>query len=291
MTGTENELIDERYELVMERIREAAGEDAFGEPLLPFFGTCADFLVMLAKILERSLSGGISSVSTEELAAENHALYADILPGRYERSFADPDHIVPLFESAGIPDGKKIAQYLSFLYTEIRGLIPYAYEGRKEIFVIFAEFFMEIYTLFRLSAVEGGYPEADAVRDIIYWFESDNCDVIIPDNTASKIDPSDDFLRKIVCTADLSDERYLYLSGEYVTENEIRTAKFLNTLSEDEIRSMADTFTEGYRTGFVKAGKPIDKKRSANIRSQTSSGWDSSQSSTGQARCRLPEGE
>ena len=33
----------------------------------------------------------------------------------------------------------------------------------------------------------------------------------------------------------------------------------MNTLSEAEIRSMADTFTEGYRIGFIKAGKPLDK--------------------------------
>ena len=266
MTGTDNELMDERYDLVMERMRQAAGEEAFGEPLLSFFRTCSDFLVTLSEILDRALSGRIANVSEEELAAENRALYADILPGRYEKSFANPDHIVPLFESAGITDAKKTAQYLSFIYAELRGLIPYAYAGRKEIFVIFAELFIEVYTLFRLSHIEGGYPEAEAVRDIIYWFERDNCDVIIPDNVADKVDPSNDFLRKIACTSDLSDMRYLYLSGEYVTENEIKTARFLNTLPEEAIQSMADTFTEGYRTGFVKAGKPIDKKRSVNIR-------------------------
>ena len=266
MTCTDEELLDERYELVMERIRAMNGEDALGEPLLSFFDMCSSYLVFLSEILERALSGGMKDVSKEALISENHRLYEDILPDRYENSFANPDHATEMFENAGIPEGRQIAQYMSFVYTEIRGLIPYAYEGRKEIFTIVAELFVQIHTAFRLAASEGAYPEAEAIRDMIYWFESDNCDIIIPENVEDKIDPDNDFLRKIVCCEDLSDDRFLYLSGEYVTDNETGIARFLNTLPEEEIKAMAHTFTEGYRIGFVKAGKPLDKKTGVNIR-------------------------
>ncbi|MCR5672540.1 MAG: aminopeptidase [Lachnospiraceae bacterium] len=266
MTGTENELMDERYGLVMDRIKETMGEDAFGEPLLSFFHTCSSWLIFLSNILERSLAGKISDVSTEDLAAENHKLYEDILPANYAASFANPDFAVSEFKKADISNAGKLAQYLSFTYTELRGLIGYAFEGQKEIFTIFAELYAEIYTSFRLSALDETYPDPEGIRDIIYWFERDNCDVIIPENVSDKVDASNDFVRKIVCDADLDDERFLYLSGEYVTENEKGIARFLNTLSEEEIKSMADTFTEGYRIGFVKAAKPLDKKTSANIR-------------------------
>ncbi|MCR5688436.1 MAG: aminopeptidase [Lachnospiraceae bacterium] len=260
------ELIDERYALAMDRIKEAASEEAFGQPLQPFFGVCTDLLILLAAILERALSGGISSVSKEELAAENHRLYADILPENYGKSFADPDYIVPLFEKAGIPDAEEMAHLLSFLYTELRGLIGYAYEGRKEIFTIFAELFIQIHTMFTLAADEDCLPSAESVRSAIYWFESDCCDIITPCRIGDTVDPSNDFLRRIVCSEDLDDDRYLYLSGEYVTDDEIRCAHFLRSLPDEEIQLMADTFTEGYRIGFVKAGKPIDEKKSANIR-------------------------
>lgn len=66
--------------------------------------------------------------------------------------------------------------------------------------------------------------------------------------------------------SDLSDVRYLYKYGEYVTENEIKMAKHLNTLSEEAINDMARTFTEGYRIGFVLGNKPLDKKKTVNIR-------------------------
>lgn len=265
MTGTDNELLDERYELVIGRIRDIRGEDAFGEPLLSFFLSCSKWIDTLSCILDRALSGGMESVSCEALIAENHMLYEDILPENYDRSFANPDHITKLFTDAAIPDAASHAKYLSFIYTELRGLIGYAYEGRKEILTIYAEMFGEVYTCYRFAAMDQSYPDAEDIRSIIYWFEYDNCDIIMPLIVSDRIDASNDFLKKLVFS-DTTSERFLYLSGEYVTDNEIKTAHFLESLSEDEIQKMADTFTEGYRIGFVKANKPLDKKKSVNIR-------------------------
>ena len=260
----DNELINERYALALEGIRQIKDEE---EGILgSYFNVCSDFLTGLSRILERAVSGKIGEASVQELADENRRLYEDVAGENYEKSFANPDHIIEAFKAENIPEAEKSAQLLSFLYAELRGLIGYAYEGNKEIFTIFAELFVEVHTLFRHALLEGTFPKAESIRNVIASFEKDNCDIIIPDSVAHKVDCSYDFLTDIICNEDLSSERFLYLSGEYVTENEIRTARFLNTLSEQQIQSMADTFTEGYRIGFVKAGKPIDKKTSANIR-------------------------
>lgn len=37
-------------------------------------------------------------------------------------------------------------------------------------------------------------------------------------------------------------------------------AKFLNSLPEETINTMADTYTEGYRIGFEVTGKDLSKK-------------------------------
>jgi leucyl aminopeptidase (aminopeptidase T) len=66
--------------------------------------------------------------------------------------------------------------------------------------------------------------------------------------------------------SDLFDLRYLYYFGEYVTGNEIRTARHLLAQPEETIRLMADTFTEGYRRGFEAGGKDITRKKTVNIR-------------------------
>ena len=266
MTGTDNELMDERMMLVTDRIKETVKEEAFSEPLLSYFDACSKFLITLSDIMSRSLAGGISALSEEELARENRMLYEDIIPENYASSFANPDYITSVFEKADIPEPKKMASYLSFIYCEIRGLIPYAFEGRREIFTLYAELYMEVYTAFRLAIVDGSYPESESVRDIIYWFEHDNCDIVIPDTVSDRIDPDNDFLEKIIMDSDLSTTRYLYLSGEYVSENEKGIVRYLNGLPEEEIKKIADTYTEAYRIGFVKAGKPFDKKTGVNIR-------------------------
>lgn len=43
-------------------------------------------------------------------------------------------------------------------------------------------------------------------------------------------------------------------------------AQHLNSLSEQQIKDMAATFTEGYRKGFILGNKPLEKKQTVNIR-------------------------
>ena len=47
--------------------------------------------------------------------------------------------------------------------------------------------------------------------------------------------------------------------------NERETAAYLNSLSQEKIDKMADTFSEGYRIGFVNTGKDLSKKSVVNI--------------------------
>ena len=66
--------------------------------------------------------------------------------------------------------------------------------------------------------------------------------------------------------SDLTDLRYLYRFGEYVSENELKTAEYLNSLPQETIDKMADTYTEGFRVGFINTGKDLSKKSVVNIR-------------------------
>ena len=70
----------------------------------------------------------------------------------------------------------------------------------------------------------------------------------------------------IIENADLSSDRYLYRFGEYITENELGTARRLRSLPEETIQKMADVYTEGYRIGFINTGKDLSKKSVVNIR-------------------------
>lgn len=81
-----------------------------------------------------------------------------------------------------------------------------------------------------------------------------------------QIDPSRDFAKNIIENADLTNAEYLYSFGEYIGENQIRTAEHLAELPEEVIRKMAEVYTEGYRIGFINTGKDLSKKSVVSIR-------------------------
>ena len=151
---------------------------------------------------------------------------------------------------------------MSFLYTELRGVIPYAFEKKTEYLDILFELFIEVYNQFE----EENEPEYEHVRQTIYWYASDYCDVFLADRIKEQIDPEDNFAADLIMNSDFNDVRYLYYYGEYVSENEKRTAMHLNELPLETIQKMADVYTEGYRIGFVNTGKNLSKKATVNIR-------------------------
>ena len=48
--------------------------------------------------------------------------------------------------------------------------------------------------------------------------------------------------------------------------NEIEMAKYLNSLDQDKIDSLAFVYTEGYRKGFINTGKDLSIKETVDIR-------------------------
>lgn len=247
--------LSERYVLAMERIRQICTEHTVPEPFCGYFKRTAEFLVQMAELKQCVDSGEIERYSLNERKALNESLYRDILPGQYEESFANPVYSVAVL-------GDVHGRILSFLYAELRGLIVYIYEQRTEETVVLLELFIEIYNRFEREET----PEYKEIQQIVYWFVSDYSDLFVTARVREGVDPSLDFAVKIVMESDLSDLSYLYRYGEYVSENEIKTAEFMNALSEEEICAMADTYTEGYRIGFLAGGKDISIKKSVNIR-------------------------
>lgn len=81
-----------------------------------------------------------------------------------------------------------------------------------------------------------------------------------------QLDPELDFATKIVMESDLSDPDILYQYGEYISENEIDTLKFLNKLPQEEITAMAKTYVDGFHEGFIINNIDMSPKRSVNIR-------------------------
>jgi len=261
----ERELLQERLELALLRIREIPGEDFQGAELLPwkeYFTTVAKFLLLIEDTRQFLEQGKQVTATLEELQQRNHALYEDILPENYENSFANPAYAVKML-------GEEFGALAAFLYTEMRSLIGFTYEGRLDELVIRMELLSEVYAAFVYEQQENHkLPTYAAIREILYWFVSDYADVAAEERVREMVCPENNFAADIIRTADLTDLRYLYAYGEYVGENELAMAKFLNSLPEETINTMADTYTEGYRIGFEVTGKDLSRKSTVDVRYQ-----------------------
>lgn len=253
----DNESLKERYDLAMERIHRICTEETVSGSYGAYFKSVAEFLIQMEALWNRISDGTAEQYTLEELQQQNEELYRDILPAHYESSYGNPAYAA---ETLGEVHGR----ILSFLYTELRGLIVYAFEQRLEETVVHLELFIEIYNCFEQEKE----PEYKEIQQIVYWFVSDYSELFASRRIQEAVDPSLDFAVRIVMESDLNDLRYLYRYGEYISENELRTAQFLNSLPEEQIAAMADTYTEGYRIGFVMGGKDLSIKKTVNIRYQ-----------------------
>lgn len=248
--------MEERYYLTLERIMKITEENTVKEPYQSYFRHVAEFLLRIHDIKDSRHTSARASMTKERLEEEMQMLYYDVLPQNYETSYANPEYAVREL-------GEELGAFLSALYTELRGDIGYVYEERYDYIVIGNELFIEIYNKFE----EEETPSPESLKEIFYWYASDYCDVYAADRVVEQIDPEAyDFAVKRIMESDLTDLRYLYRFGEYVSENELKTAEYLNSLPQETIDKMADTYTEGFRIGFINTGKDLSKKSVVNIR-------------------------
>lgn len=260
-----DEELGERFALAQERIGEIASRQETTDPGIspeyaPYFRYVAGYIGKLAREWEELELRPFQELTITQLRARNYALYEDILPDFYERCYGNPAYTAALY-------GTEMGRILAFLYAEIHSQIESVYERDREELVIHMELFLEIYQCFICAFEEKKKePDPEQLRQIIYWFVSDYSETELEKRVRGQLDPEEDFFLRIVMDADLSDGRYLYHYGEYITENEEALAAYLYRLPQEKIKKMADTFTEGYRIGFAVGGKDITKKKTVNIR-------------------------
>lgn len=244
----------QRHQLCLERVRTMQTEETVPEPFRSYFRQMAGFFLETEAVRAQIADGSWQRFDLARMQEQNYKLYEDVLPENYGTSYANPSYAKALL-------GGKYGQILCALYAELRCAIPYAFEGRAGYLTILGELLIEMYNCF-----EGELPEYQALKDIFYWYASDYCDVFFADRIEEQLYPEKCTAVKWLENADLDDLRYLYRSGEFVTENEIGTARHLGTLSEETVQKMADVYTEGYRQGFINTGKDLSKKSVVDVR-------------------------
>ena len=241
-------MLSERHELNKIALLELKKDVEETREFSSYFSKMADLLLYVNEIYdtkERTL---------EQLKQWNRIWYEEISQEQYAHSFGNPEFCTEKF-------GKEYGQIFAFLYAEMRSGFIYTIEGRLFDLVINNELFLEISNLF-LSGEE--HPQK--IKHIVFDHMRDYSEDVFEYRIREQLDPELDFATKIVMESDLSDPDILYQYGEYISENEIDTLKFLNKLPQEEITAMAKTYVDGFHEGFIINNIDMSPKRSVNIR-------------------------
>ena len=237
----------ERYELARERICDIAENKEESK----YCQKIARFFMLIFEIYEKRKSE--KTRSYEEKKEENTAMYRNLFPENYDTDFTNPTYAREQFGVAG--------DSLCYFASHFRGAIEDVFDDNEEALLLKMELFLQVYTI--LTTEED--PER-WLKETMYYYVHDYNEYFEEKQVAELVDESRDRLVKLVVESDLSTPEYLYEYGAYITENEIETSGFLQSLPQETIELMARTYTEGYRKGFEVAGIDLSAKKTVNIR-------------------------
>ena len=258
MNQTIDTAILERFQLASERIVEIPEEKMLPEGLFSYFKEVSDYL------------GGVSyygkvkmerKLTLDEKKKCQKQLFYHQEEEHYEESFLNPAYSVKVLgETLGAP--------LSAMYMDMTASYTWATWGRLDLVTLMMEQLLLMYSMATQNMTGDRFDEEGAACDldeVIRSFYRDYTDVFVREDVESLVDWEKDHLYKIVMESDLTKEDYLYDYGMWIGENELGLREYLLSRSEEELSSMADTYTEGYRIGFEVTGKDITKKKSVSV--------------------------
>jgi len=181
----------------------------------------------------------------EELMERNRSLYFDVLPEQYETSYVNPVFMGSIF-------GEEFGRGLSYLGCQLRQFIHFAYSHQIHRLSAGIELLMEIVdqhqknqlTAETLATTMKNYSHAT----MIYSSK------VAMDQYYNK---AFSFYTDIIKTSNLSDLRYLFKFGTYITDNELETARFLNAYDVETLETVSKAVVKGYVEGFKRDGKDI----------------------------------
>ncbi len=248
-----NEELKERYELIMSRISEIKSENSVKEPYRDFFVKCSYRYELIDKLVKLAMADEYRKLSEESLVEINKSIY-DEIANNYDNSYSNPDYAIKTL-------GEEFGKYLMVMAADIEKLIEPALSCVLEKVIIKAEEFVEIYNIFENEEIE-----EKSIKEVFYWFEHDYSEVLSEYAVKAMLDPECDFATSIIMDSDLSDSRYLYFYGEYISENEIETSKLLNSFDEEKIEQISMIYASGFINGFMVERKNLFIKKALEIR-------------------------
>jgi hypothetical protein len=250
----ENEKIIKDYERSLKCIREICNGEikVKGSEFERFFRESGKLLLKFSDF-EKELNDEYFQKTLEELKDDNSNLYYELLPENYKTSYANPQYCVEVF-------GRIMGQIISSVYTEFRGCIGCCFKHKVFVIERVNRLYIETY-----EKLKENNSDIEGIKGILAEFERDLTQMKCRFRFLENNNRDYMFYNEASKLADSRDIRYLFRFGEYITNNEIETAKFLFNYPEDKIHTLAEAVVKAYISGFTRDNKDITKRRSVRI--------------------------
>lgn len=259
---THEEFLIERHELAVGRIREIPeelkSEEKMSGAVKAYFRDISEWIGKAEDFREWFSDHDVTDKSMEEWKKLYGEFYRPVRES-YGESYANPEVAARIF-------GEDYGSVLSFLAAEIYRCLPQMLMGHREALVVLWELFLEVYTAFSYGAEEGFLPDGEEIRKMIYWSVIDYSDEMVLWRIREQMEPDFSRIKSIIMEADLTDLRYLYLFGTCISDSELKTAEYMNELSDEKIDAIADTFVSGYFRGFEVGRISLKNKKYVTVR-------------------------
>lgn len=219
-----------------------------------FVKSLGELVIQLIELETELNETYFTSKSFDELRTLNTELYNELLGSNYETSYANPSYCVKQF-------GKDLGQLLTAIYTDYRKMIIFAYRHNKEALTLYGEALLEFAAILSqesdptngLTIAYKTFKESNLYNDLIRGLYN-------------KSSSKNSFAHQLMVSEDVSDIKYLFKYGVHITDNEIKTAEFLNSYDEVELKELMDMTARAYVKGFETDGKDITLRHNVQIR-------------------------
>jgi len=209
-----------------------------------FCNELSEFILKIADYENELSDNYFNTKSIDQLNQINNSFYKELFTDNYENSFANPGYSYKYF-------GNNTGQLFSYFYNLFRNHIDYA--NKHKIFEMEEKnrVFIELY-----NYIKEGEPDYEQLKEIVIKpVKEVDAEKQYNINLDERFNTDFKFYNDIIENPDLSDLRYLYRYGKYISEYELKTAEFINNYPEEQISLISRIIVNAYFDGFKRDNK------------------------------------
>ena len=230
-------------------------QDALKDGWCSFFYEASSLIEKIANDGRITNPNYLSEKTIDELKQENFEIHCQKLPEHYKNSFANPKYSCKHF-------GPLLAQTNSLLFMNIVSLSGICNTYHQ----IYMEKFLKLYAKYflawmkRIKRTKQNFRSVELLKVYIEHIYKEMAEGFA---IQYKMKYSQDFTyySDWIKNANLNDLRYLFYYGNYITEDDIKTAEFLNSLPQEKIDKVMHQTAKAYIQGFDEGRKDYTKKK------------------------------